>query len=113
MFFFKGFFVTISNFKIDVISISLKVVSIAVSFLTATNREAIFLLRDDIFFLFCPLSPDEEPKLIKSKTSFFVILPASPDPVKSSADISCLLIITDASGVALLILTLLIGGGYI
>ena len=72
---------------IGFMSTSLKVVSIAVSFLTATNLEAIFLRSIFIFTASVSLVPpqpwadcDENPAAIAAKTSCFVILPSFPVP---------------------------------
>ena len=86
---------------IDDISTSLKVVSIAVSFLTATSLVAIFLLSEDIFLDVYSLPITFEELLIISKTSFLVIFPSSPLPLTSSNFKLFFLIIASANGVDL------------
>ena len=67
---------------------SLKVVNIAVSFFTATNRDAIFLRSILIFLLELCLSDRATPEEIAVITSCFVILPSLPVPLMSSVAIS-------------------------
>ena len=81
------------------ISTSLNVVNIAVSFLTATRRVAIFLLNEDIFLDVCSLPSTFDDACIISKTSFLVILPSSPLPSKSFLFRLFCFIIASAKGV--------------
>ena len=72
------------NSKIGDISTSLKVVSIAVSFLTETNRSATLRRNIDNFLRLVPLLP---PPIVPIegtafKASSFVILPSFPVPFK-------------------------------
>ena len=89
------------RFIIDDISTSLKVVSIAVSFLTATSLVAIFLLSEDIFLDVYSLPVTFEELLIISNTSFLVILPSSPLPLRSFKSKLFFLIMASANGVDL------------